>query len=64
VKYDRRTNAITEYVLIVHQFLRCRADKHGDIWAGECSGRMARFESRPLNDWYVLPEPTPLDFSA
>lgn len=67
-KYDPKTGAIVEYVAPVPwtRYYTARADKNGDIWAGEMhAGRIARFNPR-TTQWieYVLPTPWALDFNS
>lgn len=68
VKFDMKTKRITEYKSPTPYtaFYTARADKNGEVWAGEShSGRYARFNPK-TEEWveYVLPEPYGFDREA
>jgi streptogramin lyase len=68
VKYDPQTNLVSEYVSPTPfvNFYEARADKNGDVWAGELhGGRIARFNPRTLQ-WteYVLPTVWSFDWKS
>jgi streptogramin lyase len=61
VKYDPKNNVVAEYAAPTpyQTYYETRADKNGEIWAGEMrGGRISRFNPR-THQWveYVLPEP-------
>ena len=68
VKYDPKTGAVGEYAAPtpnIH-FYTARADKNGEIWAGEMQGgRVARFNPKTFR-WieYVLPNPWSFDYHS
>jgi virginiamycin B lyase len=67
-KYDPKTDLFVEYPLPTpHTNLySARADKNGDVWAGEMQGgRIARFNPKTYQ-WieYVLPSPWSFDFNS
>jgi len=67
-KYDPKTDATVEYRLPTPytNLYSVKADKNGDVWAGEMQGgRVARFKPA-THQWieYVLPTPWSLDFNA
>ena len=68
VKYDPKKNVATEYAAPTpyNTFYETRADKNGEIWAGEMrGGRIARFNPR-TEQWieYVTPEPYTFDWQT
>lgn len=68
VKYDHKRNTIAEYAPPTpnNTFYETRADKNGEVWAGEMrAGRMARFNPK-THRWieYVLPEPFSFDWQT
>lgn len=68
VKYDHKRNVIAEYAppTPYNTFYETRADKNGEVWAGEMrSGRMGRFNPK-TNRWieYVLPEAFSFDWQT
>ena len=68
VKYDHKTNFVSEYVppTPYTNFYTATADKNGEIWAGEMhGGRIARLNPR-TSRWteYVLPTPWSFDYNA
>ena len=68
MKYDPKTGVASEYSPPTpHQtFYETRADKNGEVWAGEMrGGRIARFNPKTYR-WteYVLPEPFSFDWQT
>ncbi len=68
LKYDRKTGVATEYTAPTpyQTFYETRADKNGEIWAGEMrGGRIARFNPR-TEQWteYVTPESYSFDWQT
>jgi virginiamycin B lyase len=68
VKYDPKTNVISEYVSPTPYvaYYTARADDNGEIWAGDMhGGRVARFNPKS-EQWieYVLPTPWSQDFHS
>jgi streptogramin lyase len=68
LKYDPKNNTVGEYAppTPYNTFYETRADKNGEVWAGEMrAGRMARFNPH-TNRWieYVLPEPFSFDWQT
>jgi virginiamycin B lyase len=68
VKYDHKQNVIAEYAPPTpwNTFYETRADKNGEVWAGEMrAGRIARFNPKTQR-WieYVLPEPFSFDWQT
>ena len=68
LEYNRKTGVATEYSppTPYQTFYETRADKHGEIWAGEMrGGRIARFNPKTYQ-WteYVLPEPLSFDWQT
>ncbi|MSO20669.1 MAG: hypothetical protein EXQ56_09450 [Acidobacteria bacterium] len=68
VKYDHKNNRIAEYAPPTpnNTFYETRADKNGEVWAGEMrAGRIARFNPK-THGWveYVLPEPFSFDWQT
>jgi len=68
VKYDPKTNVISEYTAPTPHvaFYTARSDDNGEIWAGEMhGGRVARFNPRTQR-WieYVLPTPLSQDYHS
>jgi streptogramin lyase len=68
VKYDPKTNVISEYTSPSPHvaFYTARSDDHGEIWAGEMhGGRIARFNPHTQR-WieYVLPTPMSQDYHS
>jgi streptogramin lyase len=68
LKYDRKLGVATEYAppTPYQTFYETRADKNGEVWAGEMrGGRIARFNPRN-EQWteYVLPEPFSFDWQT
>lgn len=68
LKYDRKTGVATEYTppTPYQTFYETRADKNGEIWAGEMRGGcIARFNPRnELWTEYVMPEPFSFDWQT
>jgi virginiamycin B lyase len=68
VKYDPKTNVISEYAAPTPHvaFYTARSDDNGEIWAGEMhGGRIARFNPH-TERWieYVLPTPWSQDYHS
>jgi streptogramin lyase len=68
LKYDHENNTIAEYAppTPYNTFYETRADKNGEVWAGEMrAGRIARFNPK-TDRWieYVLPEPFSFDWQT
>jgi virginiamycin B lyase len=68
VKYDPKRNIIGEYAppTPYNTFYETRADKNGEVWAGEMrAGRIARFNPQK-EQWteYMLPEPFSFDWQT
>ena len=68
LKYDRKLGVATEYTppTPYQTFYETRADKNGEVWAGEMrGGRIARFNPRN-EQWteYVMPEPYSFDWQT
>ena len=68
VKYDPKTNVISEYTAPTPHvaFYTARSDDNGEIWAGEMhGGRIARFNpNTKLWIEYVLPTPLSQDYHS
>jgi len=68
LKYDRKTGVASEYAAPTpyNTFYETRADKNGEVWAGEMrAGKIARFNPRTYQ-WieYALPEPYSFDWQT
>ncbi|HEY0749009.1 MAG TPA: carboxypeptidase regulatory-like domain-containing protein [Steroidobacteraceae bacterium] len=68
VKFDRSTHLVSEYPppTPYTTFYETRADKNGEVWAGEMrAGRIARFTPQTYR-WieYMLPEPYAFDWQT
>lgn len=68
VKYDPQNHVVAEYAAPTpyQTYYETRADKNGEVWAGEMrGGRIARFNPR-TGHWieYVLPEPFSFDWKT